>query len=116
MQKGAHDRDAVFDRIAAAGHWILPGMYFFGIYHRINADFLDPAVSCAVVLYEALFEGGTLANWTLGHYGAIYATFFVEKVAMIARFVPRLKVYGFLIGIPFHVIIGITGYAYYKGF
>lgn len=110
------DRDARFRAIAGAGRWLLPVMYFFGIYHKINADFLDPAVSCAVVLYRALFEGSILEGWRLGQWGAIYATFVIEAVAMVALFIPRLKLFGVLIGVPFHVIIGFTGYSYYKDF
>ncbi|KMW56557.1 hypothetical protein AIOL_001511 [Candidatus Rhodobacter oscarellae] len=109
-------RDDHFELIARAGRWLLPSMYFFGIYHKINTDFLDPAVSCAVVLYEALFNGSWLSNWNFGQYGAIHATFVFEGIAMVALFIPRLKVYGMLIGIPFHLIIGFTGYAYYKDF
>ena len=111
-----NSRDDHFELIARAGCWLLPSMYFFGIYHKINTDFLDPAVSCAVVLYEALFRGSWLSNWGFGQYGAIYATFIIEAIAMIALFIPRLKVYGMLIGIPFHLIIGFTGYKYYKDF
>ena len=109
-------RDDHFDLLARAGRWLLPSMYFFGIYHKINTDFLDPAVSCAVVLYEALFEGSWFAGWSFGQYGAIYATFVIEAIAMVALFIPRLKVFGMAIGIPFHLIIGFTGYAYYKDF
>ncbi len=110
------DREANFERFAAAGRWLLPVMYFYGIYHKINVDFLDPAVSCAVVLYDALFRGTWLYGWPFGHWSAIYATFIIEGIAMIALFIPRLKKWGMLVGIPFHVIIGFTGYAYYKDF
>ncbi|MAM61596.1 hypothetical protein [Maritimibacter sp. UBA3975] len=113
---GEADRDRFFHRVASAGRLILPAMYFFGIYHKINIDFLDPAVSCAVVLYKALFNGIGLGNWSFGQYGAIYATFIIEGIAMIALFIPRLKTIGILIGVPFHIIIGFTGYAYYKDF
>lgn len=113
---GPDGREAFFHRIASAGRLILPAMYFFGIYHKINIDFLDPAVSCAVVLYKALTTGVGLGDWGFGHYGAIYATFIIEGIAMVALFIPRLKTIGILIGVPFHIIIGFTGYAYYKDF
>jgi hypothetical protein len=113
---GEADRDRLFHRIASAGRLILPAMYFFGIYHKVNVDFLDPVVSCAVVLYKALFTGVGLGNWSFGQYGAIYATFIIEGIAMIALFIPRLKTVGILIGVPFHIIIGFSGYAYYKDF
>ena len=109
-------RDGAFRAIAGPGRWILAGMYFYGIYHKINVDFLDPEVSCAVVLYRTLAGLVSLENWSFGHYGAIYSTFIIEAIAMVALFFHRLKFLGFAVGIPFHVIIGFTGYAYYKDF
>lgn len=106
----------LFAAIAGPGRWLLAVMYFFGIYHKINADFLNPDVSCAVVLYDRLAQGWGLSGWNIGHYGAIWATFVIEGVAMVALFVPRWKRLGMLIGVPFHIIIGWTGYAYYKDF
>ncbi len=106
----------LFAAIAGPGRWLLAVMYFFGIYHKINTDFLDPQVSCAVVLYDRLAQGWGLAGWSVGQHGAIWATFVVEAIAMIALFVPRWKRFGMLIGVPFHIVIGWTGYAYYKDF
>ncbi len=109
-------RDGLFRAIAGPGRFILAGMYFYGIYHKINVDFFDPAVSCAVELYRPLAGMINLQDWVVGHHTAIWATFFIEGVAMIALFIPRLKWLGFVIGVPFHVIIGFTGYSYYKDF
>lgn len=108
--------ESVFAAIAGPGRWLLAVMYFFGIYHKLNVDFLNPETSCAVVLYDRLAQGWGLAGWNVGHHGAIWATFVIEAVAMIALFVPRWKRVGMLIGVPFHIIIGWTGYAYYKDF
>ncbi len=110
------DRNTLFRAIAGPGRWILAFLYLYGIYHKINVDFLDSEVSCAVALYATIAKFVGLADWSVGHYGAIYATFVVEGIAMIALFIPRLKWLGFSIGIPFHVFIGFTGYAYYKEF
>lgn len=109
-------REYVFETIAGPGRYILAIMYFYGIYHKINAGFLDPDVSCAVVLYRPLAHDLGLEDWALGHYAAIYGTFVVEAVAMILLFSPRYKKIGILFGIPFHIAIGWTGYAYYKDF
>jgi len=109
-------REALFDAVAGPGRWILAIMYFYGIYHKINADFLDPQVSCAVELYQLLAWRVGLADWGVGHYAAIYATFVFEGIAMLALFMHRIKWIGFAIGIPFHVIIGFTGYQFYMDF
>lgn len=109
-------RESVFETIAGPGRWLLAAMYFFGIYHKINADFLNPQVSCAVELYSRLAAPVGLSGWSVGQWGSIAATFVVEAIAMVALFVPRWKRLGMLIGIPFHIVIGWTGYAYYKDF
>lgn len=109
-------RERIFDLIAGPGRYILAGMYFYGIYHKINTDFLDPTVSCAVALYSALMVDFNLQDWAVGHYAAIYGTFLVEGIAMILLFSNRYKLLGIAIGIPFHIAIGWTGYAYYKDF
>lgn len=109
-------REDIFTAIAGPGRWILAGLYFYGIYHKINTDFLDPVVSCAVVLYRTLAGHVSLQDFLPGHYVAIYITFIIEAIAMVALFIPRLKRFGMMIGLPFHIIIGFTGYAYYKDF
>ncbi len=114
--KDTNIRRSTFEAISGPGRYILAIMYFYGIYHKINTDFLNPDVSCAVVLYRPLAMPFGLDEWTLGHYTAIYITFFVEAIAMILLFSPRYKRIGMIIGIPFHVVIGWTGYAYYKDF
>lgn len=109
-------REDIFGLISNPGRYILAGMYFYGIYHKINWDFLDPAVSCGVDLYSILAADFYLDEWAVGHYAAIYGTFIVEGIAMILLFSPRYKLIGILVGIPFHIAIGWTGYAYYKDF
>ncbi|MEM7508187.1 MAG: hypothetical protein AAF415_15750 [Pseudomonadota bacterium] len=113
---GVDFRESVFQAISGPGRYLLAIMYFYGIYHKINTDFLNPIVSCAVVLYRPLAEPFGLDEWSLGQYSAIYATFVIEGIAMILLFSPRYKRLGMLIGIPFHIMIGWTGYAYYKDF
>jgi hypothetical protein len=110
------DREALFDAIAGPGRWLLAIMYFYGVYHKINADFLNPEVSCGAVLYRALVAPLGLSDWALGHWAAIWSTFVIETAAMILLFSSRYKKIGFIIGVPFHIIIGWSGYGYYMDF
>lgn len=110
------DREALFAAIAGPGRWLLAVMYFYGVYHKINTDFLNPEVSCGAVLYRALVAPFGLSNWMFGQWSAIWATFVVETAAMILLFSPRYKKIGFIIGVPFHIIIGWSGYGYYMDF
>lgn len=109
-------RDLFYDTFASTGRYLLLVMYFYGIFHKINTDFLDPRVSCAVVLYERLTWFVGLDGWGFGRWGAIVATFVIEGVAMVMLFTKRWKAIGFIIGIPFHTLIGFTGYAFYMDF
>ena len=51
-----------------------------------------------------------------GHLLAVYSTFLAEGAAIFFLFTRNLKYYGFLIGIPFHIYIGFTGYSFYIDF
>ena len=42
----------IFDNFILAGRGSLLVMYFFGIFHKINSDFLNPSTSCAVALWQ----------------------------------------------------------------
>ncbi|MEO1312552.1 MAG: hypothetical protein AAFV27_01605 [Pseudomonadota bacterium] len=118
LQGRAGGRDGLFDLIAGPGRWLLAIMYFYGIYHKINWDFLDPEVSCGAILYNYIMYPYPfdMANWTIGKYAAIYTTFIAEGIAMLLLFSSKYKKIGFIIGIPFHMAIGFSGYAYYLNF
>ena len=40
-------REMLYERMRVVGRALLAVMYFYGIFHKINTDFLDPSVSCA---------------------------------------------------------------------
>lgn len=116
MREPASFRRVFYDGFAPAGRWILLIMYFFGIFHKINTDFLDPQVSCAVELYTRIAHHVGLADWVFGKYAAIYTTFIAEGLAIVLLFTKRYKVWGFVIGFVFHTLIAISGYAFYIDF
>jgi len=110
------DRVVLTQTIAPLMRDLLLIMYFYGVLHKINSDFLNPTVSCAVALYKPLMSPFGLQNWTFGQFGAIYSTFIVECVAIVLLLSRRWKFWGLAIGIPFHLIIGFSGYAFYMDF
>jgi hypothetical protein len=91
-------------------------MYFYGVFHKLNADFVNPSVSCAVAIYKPLAVPFALQNWIFGQYLAIYSTFVIESLAIVLLLSRRWKYWGFVIGMPFHLIIGVSGYAFYMDF
>ncbi len=101
---------------APYGKAMLAIMYFYGVFHKLNTDFLNPETSCAVTLWELypLPFGLADALWT--HYIAIYAALIVETAIIVMLFIPRLKYAGLLLGVVFHFILGINGYRFFVGF
>ncbi|MEM1276231.1 MAG: hypothetical protein AAGH74_06885 [Pseudomonadota bacterium] len=109
-------REERFEATARPGRYILATMYFFGIFHKLNVDWMDPLVGCGVVLYGILSTPFGLQDWWLGQQGAIWGTLIVEAIAMICLFIPHYKRLALIFGIPFHLAIGLTGYAFYMDF
>lgn len=110
------DRNKIFYLIQGPGKLILVFMYFFGVYHKLNTDFFNPTVSCAVELSKPIAsiigqEDNMTLNWI-----PIYLTFFVETIAMVGLIFQRYRKLGLAVSIPFHIVIGFTGYAFYMDF
>lgn len=103
-------------RFAIAGRWLLIIMYFFGIFHKINEDFLSPDVSCAVELWRVLPLPDVFAEARLLHWLAIYGTFVAEAVIAVCLLVARWRYVGILLGIAFHAFLGLSAYALYPAF
>jgi hypothetical protein len=110
------ERERLYRTFAPMARDLLLIMYFYGIFHKINSDFLNPGVSCAVAIYKPLVHPFGLQDWSFGQYGAISATFVVETLAIFCLLSRRWKFYGFAIGMAFHLIIGFSGYAFYMDF
>jgi predicted DCC family thiol-disulfide oxidoreductase YuxK len=101
---------------APVGRALLVTMYVFGIFHKLNRDFLDPAVSCAVVLWRAMPPPLSYIDSPLMHQIAIYGTFLVESVILVLLMARRTRHWGVAIGIGFHSLLALSSYAMYVQF
>ena len=115
MAKGSR-WSAVFANFTVAGQGALLVMYAFGVFHKINADFLNPETSCAVALWRLMPEPLSWLDGPLVHHATIYGTFIVEGAIVLMLLTPRLRHYGIVAGILFHVLIALSGYAMYITF
>ncbi len=106
----------VFANFTLAGRGALLGMYFFGIFHKINTGFLNPETSCAVALWRLMPPPLAAFDTGLVHYAAIYGTFIVEGALVVALLIPRLRHYGIVGGILFHLLLAMSSYAMYITF
>lgn len=109
-------RENIYENMRVVARALLAVMYFYGIFHKINTDFLDPRVSCAVALYIPLADGFGLQNSLTGKYLAIWSTFIVEAIAIVSLYWKRWFAVGLLLALTFHFVIPISVYSWYMDF
>lgn len=114
--RDAEFRDATYERMRVVARALLAVMYFYGIFHKINTDFFDPRVSCAVALYDPLARGFGLAGHPIGHQVAIWSTFIIETITLIALYWKRFFAVGLIFGLMFHFVIPLSTYSWYMDF
>ena len=107
---------AIFARFAPAGQGALLVMYFFGIFHKINTDFLNPETSCALALWQEMPIPLRLMEGLLIDYATIYGTFIVEGALIVMLLIPRWRHTGIIGGILFHTLLALSGYSMYITF
>jgi hypothetical protein len=94
-----------------AGRWSLVLLYFLSGLHKLNADFFDPVVSCASVLYRGLRAGlPALPDAPVMAPLAIGLTMLIELGLPVLLLVPRTRRMGVVAGILFHVMMAAAGY------
>lgn len=103
-------------RFAPAGRWLLIGMYFYGVFHKINSAFLDPDVSCAAALWLAMPFPAWITESTFLHVTGIWATFIFEGAIVVLLIFRPTRHLGIFFGIAFHGLLAISGYAFYPTF
>ena len=103
-------------RFAPAGRWLLIGMYFYGVFHKINTGFLDPEVSCATALWREMPFPEFVRENVFLHVTGIWATFIFEGAIVALLLFRPTRHLGIFFGIAFHSLLAISGYAFYPTF
>ena len=114
--RDAQFRDLTYERMRVIARALLAVMYFYGIFHKINTDFFDPRVSCAVALYQPLASGFGLSGNAIGHQIAIWSTFVIETITIVSLYWKRYFAVGLMFGLMFHFVIPISTYSWYMDF
>jgi hypothetical protein len=103
---------------APMGRMMLVLMYVFGIFHKINTDFLNPDSSCAVLLWQRFdFLPLFVRESYFWQKAAIAGTFLLEGSMLILLFFrgwPRAL--AILTGLGFHGLIALNSYQFYTAF
>jgi uncharacterized membrane protein SirB2 len=103
------DRAELFATFAPAGRMALIALYFFVVFHKLNADFFDPVVSCGVTFYAAqLARLPFLPASPLFHTGSIYATIAIEAAIPLMLCVARTRNLAILLGMLFHYVVAMN--------
>ena len=102
--------------ILPVARWLLLIMYFFGVFHKVNSDFLNPVSSCAAELWKAM--PGPLAdiNSQALSYVLPYGTLVIEVSIFLLLVSSRFRVLGVVLGSAFHILLAFSGYAFYSAF
>jgi len=99
------------ETFAPPARWCLLLLYPISGFHKLNADFFDPAVSCASVLYQSLRAGVPgLPDWPVMGPISIGFTILVELGVPVLLLLPRTRRIGVCIAILFHVTMALAGY------
>jgi predicted DCC family thiol-disulfide oxidoreductase YuxK len=115
LLKGSRWSDFFRDAVPV-GRVLLLVMYFYGVFHKINAGFLDPEVSCAVALWRVMPWPIRLLDHPVVHYLTIWGTFVVETAIAAMLVTARLRDWGIVLGIGFHGMLAFSGFAMYPAF
>lgn len=118
VKDGHIDWRRYYADFAPIGRWLLVIMYFYGVFQKINTDFLNPDVSCAVSLWrQTPFFPAFVRDGIFFQYGAIYGTFILETICIFLLLgPPRTRYLGIILGILFHGFIGVNNYLFYAPF
>ena len=83
-------------------------MYLFTVLHKLNWDFLDPTVSCAVSMHKELANLVPIVpsgTWT--HWPTIIGTLFFELIIPLGLWWRKTRVPAVLLGLFFHWFLAL---------
>lgn len=110
LGKKEFDSEAFFDTFAPAVRLEVVVLYFYAVFHKLNSDFLfNLDVSCGTYLYET-----QAARWSFMPLGDAYNTFSIWATLIIEGLIPvfllfrRTALFGVLLGVLFHGVLGFN--------
>jgi len=99
-------RDAAFDFFRPPIAISLGILYFFAVFHKLNFDYVNPAISCSTYLMEHFTSGiPALNNNIFIRMGAVWGTLLFEGGIPLLLCFKQTRRAGILIGLVFHFIL-----------
>ncbi len=97
---------------------MLFALYFFGVLHKLNRDYLDPEISCSVGTFVAVAPGwlDALATANLATRSSLVAgSLLVEAAVPMLLAFGRTRRAGIALGALFHGFLGLRFFAFSTG-
>lgn len=104
-------RESIYDRFAPVVMVMLILVYYFAFVAKLNWDFVNPEVSCVVVMYgDLLRRFPFLPDADQAAWFVIASTLVVEATIPLLLTFRRTRHLGVLVGVPFHLVLGLVGH------
>jgi hypothetical protein len=104
-------REAIYDRFAPVVMIMLVMLYYFAFLAKLNWGFVNPDVSCVVVMYgDLLRRFPFLPNPAQASGMTITLTLIVEAILPLLLTFRRTRHLSVLLGVPFHIVLGLVGH------
>lgn len=102
-------RNKLFNAFAPVARVSLFILYFYAVLHKLNWDYLNPAISCSTILMEGVIESRLhfLPSNEWIHLAAVWSTLLLEAGIPTLLFFNRTRSLGILLGMGFHYFLSI---------
>ena len=107
---------ALYEIVTPAVRGAVVVFYFFTFFHKLNADFLDPATSCAGTFFGHIVALTALPPLPALVRPAIVTTLVVEGVLTVGLAVPRWRRAACWLGAGFHVLLALDALKLFYNF
>ena len=111
-----NDGGGIYRRIEPYLKYSVFILYFFSVFHKLNADFFNPEVSCAVELYSDISSSFPFLPNSNIHGLLIYGTLIAEAAIPVLLLIRRTQLAGILLAIWFHFFLSLHSNVYIMSF
>lgn len=112
-------RDQVFDRFAPVVGAMTVLMYYLIFVTKLNWDFVNLDTSCVTLFYEDVLNRFSFLPLPTGRWavvGSLWAFLIIEIVLPVLLTFRKTRYYAFVIGLPFHILLGLIGHRTFSAF
>ncbi|MCE7945773.1 MAG: hypothetical protein DYG95_29785 [Chlorobi bacterium CHB1] len=117
---GLNDREAtnaLLERFAPIMRAAVIIIYLFAVLHKLNWDFLNPAISCGVAMFHDLTSRLPFSpDYAWAPLASIWATLAIELALPVLLLFRKTRHYALALGLPFHLMLGLIGHRKFSAF